>query len=110
MYSNFVFLDQFLFELSCKNTQTQTHTHTHEYSIVAFSKNATIIIFKSPNIHSPTREKVATSNHYNLTGNLCEKNFDHEEKPDGILDLNYIGPTSKFYIGPTLTCTLCRHL
>ena len=55
MYSDFVFLDQFLFELSCKNThthkhtQTRTHTHTHthtdsnEYPIVAFSKNATII-------------------------------------------------------------------
>ena len=37
MYSNFVFLDRFLFELSCKNTQTRKHTHTHrdsnEYSI-----------------------------------------------------------------------------
>ena len=49
----FRFLDQFLFELSCKNThthkhrRTHTHTHTHtdsnEYPIVAFSKNATII-------------------------------------------------------------------
>ena len=47
-----MFLDRFLFELSCKNTDTHTHTHTHthtqtqrdsnEYSIVAFSKNATI--------------------------------------------------------------------
>ena len=46
MYSNFVFLDRFLFELSCKNTHTHKHTHTHrdsnEYPIVAFSKNATI--------------------------------------------------------------------
>ena len=48
MYSNFVFLDRFLFELSCKNTythkQTRKHTHTdsNEYPIVAFSKNATI--------------------------------------------------------------------
>ena len=60
-YSNFVFQDRFLFELSCKHTHTHTHTqtqtHTHrdsdecsivafsknEYSIVAFSKNATII-------------------------------------------------------------------
>ena len=48
MYSNFVFLDQFLFELSCKKTHTQTHTHTHahtdsnEYPIVVFSKNATV--------------------------------------------------------------------
>ena len=54
MYSDFVFLDRFLFELSCKNTHTHGHTHTHthahthrdsnEYPIVAFSKNATIII------------------------------------------------------------------
>ena len=51
MYSDFVFLDRFLFELSCKNTHTHGHTHTHthtqrdsnEYPIVAFSKNATII-------------------------------------------------------------------
>ena len=56
MYSDFVFLDRFLFELSCKHTHTHTntdahthtHTHTHtdsnEYPIVAFSKNATIKI------------------------------------------------------------------
>ena len=52
MYTNFVFLYRFLFELSCKNTHTHkhghTHTHTHrdsnEYPIVAFSKNATIKI------------------------------------------------------------------
>ena len=53
MYSNFVFPDQFLFELSCKNTHTHKHGNTHntyihrdynEYPIVAFSKNATIII------------------------------------------------------------------
>ena len=40
MYLNFRFLDQFLFELSCKNTHTHTHTDPHkdsnEYSIVAF--------------------------------------------------------------------------
>ena len=30
--------------------------------------------------------------------------------PASILGLNYIGPTSKFYIGPTLTRTLCRCL
>ena len=53
MYSDFVFLDRFLFELSRKNTHTHKHgrTHTHrdtnEYPIVAFSKNATII--KLPN-------------------------------------------------------------
>ena len=52
MYSDFVFLDRFLFELSCKNTHTHTRTHTHthtdsnEYPIVAFSKNATIIRMK----------------------------------------------------------------
>ena len=27
---NFMFLDLFLFELSCKNTHTHTHTHTHQ--------------------------------------------------------------------------------
>ena len=32
-----------------------------------------LIIFKSPSTHSPTRKKVTASNHYNLTGNLCEK-------------------------------------
>ena len=42
MCSNFVFLGRFLFELSCKNTHT--HTGSNEYPIVAFSKNATIII------------------------------------------------------------------
>ena len=46
MYSDFMFLDRFLFELSCKNTHTHTHKHTHrdsnEYPIVAFPKNATI--------------------------------------------------------------------
>ena len=54
-----MFLDQLLFELSCKNTETHTHTHTHthkhthterdsdkEYFIVAFCKNATIINYK----------------------------------------------------------------
>ena len=44
VYSDLVFLDRFLFELSCKNTHTHKHTHTHthrdsnEYPIVAFSK------------------------------------------------------------------------
>ena len=32
-----------------------------------------MIIFKSHSTHFPTREKVTTSNHNNLTGNLCEK-------------------------------------
>ena len=36
----FVFLDRFLFELSCKNTHK--HRDSNEYPIVAFSKNATI--------------------------------------------------------------------
>ena len=52
IYSNFMFLDRLLFELSCKNTHKHTHTHmdahthTHihtdsdEYSNVC--KNATI--------------------------------------------------------------------
>ena len=31
MYSNFMFLDQFLFELSCKNPHTHTHTHMHTH-------------------------------------------------------------------------------
>ena len=48
MYSNFVFLDQFLLSYRAKtHTHTHTNTHTHrdsnEYPIVAFSKNATII-------------------------------------------------------------------
>ena len=53
MHSDFVFLDRFLFELSCKNTHTHKHGHTHthtdsnEYPIVAFSKNATIITVNS---------------------------------------------------------------
>ena len=47
MYSKFMFIDQLLFELSCKNMETQKHGNTHtdsdDYSIVAFCKNATII-------------------------------------------------------------------
>ena len=58
MYSDFVFIDRFIFELSCKNTHTDTHTHTHtdsnEYPIVAFSKNATIIKPRQPpNLKNP---------------------------------------------------------
>ena len=49
MYSDFVFLDRFLFELSCKHTHT--HTDSNEYPIVAFSKNATIIMPFKPKIH-----------------------------------------------------------
>ena len=33
------------------------------------------MIFKSDSTHSPTREKVTTSNLYNLIGNLCEKHL-----------------------------------
>ena len=73
MYSDFVFLDRFLFELSCKNTHTQTHTHTHKhghththtdsnkYPIVAFSKNATIKIQ-----FFPKRFRINTSDKYIL--------------------------------------------
>ena len=32
MYSDFVFLDRFFFELSCKNTHTQTRTHTQTHT------------------------------------------------------------------------------
>ena len=42
MYSNFMFLDRLLFELLCKNTET--HTDSDEYSLVAFCKNATMIM------------------------------------------------------------------
>ena len=45
----FMFLDQFLFELLCKKkhrTNTDTHRDSDEYSIVEFSKNATIITQK----------------------------------------------------------------
>ena len=55
MYSNFVFLDRFLFELSCKNTHTHTHTHTHtdskEYPLVN-SNNDTPTDLSS--FHTPT--------------------------------------------------------
>ena len=72
MYSNFVFLDRFLFELSCKNTHTHTHKHTrthtdsNEYPIVAFSKNATIKIeikasYKSD--HSIILTEILLNNH-----------------------------------------------
>ena len=62
MYSDFVFLDRFLFELSCKNTHThtntdtQTHTDSNEYPIVAFSKNATIINISIKNSRSDIME------------------------------------------------------
>ena len=48
MYSNFMFLDRLLCELSCKKTHTHidAHTDSDEYSIVAFCENATIIILQ----------------------------------------------------------------
>ena len=51
MYSNFVLLGRFLFELSCKNTHTHKHTHrdSNEYPIVVFSKNVTINILPLKN-------------------------------------------------------------
>ena len=39
-----------------------------------------MILFKSHSTHYPTMEKVTTSNHYNLTGNLCKK---HDCDPTG---------------------------
>ena len=53
MYLNLIFLDQFLFYLSCKNTHRNKHTHTDahkdfdEHSIV-FCKDTTIITESSP--------------------------------------------------------------
>ena len=32
MYSDFVFLDRFLFELSCKHTHTNTHRDSNKYN------------------------------------------------------------------------------
>ena len=47
-------------------------TELFNFNFVVFKKQC-MIIFKSHFTHSPTWEKVTTSNHYNLTGNLCEK-------------------------------------
>ena len=50
MYLNCNFLDQFLFELSCK-THTETNTDSDEYSIVALEKhnyNDNIICLEAP--------------------------------------------------------------
>ena len=50
MYLNFMFLDGIPFELSRNTMKTHTHTHIYahkdsdEYFIVAFCKNATLII------------------------------------------------------------------
>ena len=35
MYSNFMFIDQLLFELSCKNTETRKLTHTHTETLTS---------------------------------------------------------------------------
>ena len=62
MNSNFMFLDQFLFELSCKthtHTNTDTQRDSNEYSIVAFSKNATIT---SSNVISMVKQNNADKN------------------------------------------------
>ena len=50
MYLSFLFLDQFLFELLCKNTYTHTHRDSDEYSIVGFCKNVTIQKYKNNGI------------------------------------------------------------
>ena len=59
MYSNFMFLDRFLLSYRAKthkHTHTNTDAHTYrdsdEYSIVAFSKNATIITRESFHLNS----------------------------------------------------------
>ena len=43
-----MFLDQFLFELSCKNTHMETHTHTHTH-IRTYTKalTSTLTIIKN---------------------------------------------------------------
>ena len=45
MYSNFMFLDQFLFELSCKNTLTWKHTdmHTHTHTDAYKDSNSCVL-------------------------------------------------------------------
>ena len=70
-----MFLDQCLFELSCKcnpllhtNTHTDTNTDSEEYSIVAFCKNATIILIsvwntlKKATFSAPERTYSSRSN------------------------------------------------
>ena len=51
MYLNFMFLDQFLFELSYKNTHKHRNKHTHTTRLwrVLFA-NATIKIFSKTDI------------------------------------------------------------
>ena len=80
MYSDFVFLDRFLFELSCKNTHTHGHTHTHthtdsnEYPKVVFSKNATIITTNS-------------AGHSNGSHLLCDAMYLHPQNSNIIFAL-----------------------
>ena len=66
MYSNFLFLNRFLFELSCKNTHTHKHGNTDrdskEYPIVAFSKNATILIIPGTPLMQTLTCKVYATN------------------------------------------------
>ena len=52
MYSDFVFLDRFLFELSCKNTHTHkhgTHTHTHTHTHTETPNTPYSCVLQKPN-------------------------------------------------------------
>ena len=66
MYLNFVFLDQFLFESSCRNINKNTETHrdahkdSDQYSIDVFCKNATLINLQC-NIHWKVKEQLQFS-------------------------------------------------
>ena len=77
MYSNFMFIDQLLFELSFKtrkhgnqkhrNTETHTHTDYDEYSIVAFCNYnyMSVLILKLSSCHkAETRAKLQKSSVY----------------------------------------------
>ena len=76
MYSNFMFIDRLLFELSFKNTEarkpeTQKHGNTHtnydEYSIVAFCNYnyMSVLILKLSSCHkAETRAKLQKSSVY----------------------------------------------
>ena len=44
MYSNFIFVDRLLFELSCKNTETREHRNIETRKHTQFCKITTIII------------------------------------------------------------------
>ena len=92
-----MFLDQFVFELSCKNTythtntHTNTHTHTHanthththsnEYPIVAFSKKATIITVE---VQAQTSNSVPQLTHLLVIDMLSPQSYQNlvEEKDE----------------------------